>query len=130
MSNRTYRLLFGITLLLALYFDQHSVIYGLVALAMFEAVTNLRIPSIVSRIRHGNGGDPNEGALGIPFRIRTGFEAERAWRVVVSLMLLVSLLVYPQLLWFFPWFMGFAILGAGVSGVCPVFLGLRWVGLK
>ena len=31
MSNRIYRLIFGTTLLIALYFDQHAVIYGLIA---------------------------------------------------------------------------------------------------
>ena len=130
MSNRIYRLIFGITLLFALYFDQHAVIYGLVALALTEAVTNLRIPLLVSRVRNGDDGDCNEGSLGIPFKARFGFEAERAWRLAVSIMLIVSLFAYPQVLWFFPWFMGFAILGAGISGVCPVFLALKWAGLK
>ena len=130
MSNRIYRLIFGITLLLALYFDQHVVIYGLVALALTEAVTNVRIPLVVSRIRNGNDGDCNEGSLGISFKVRSSFEAERAWRLAVCVMLVVSLFVYPQALWFFPWFMGFAILGAGISGVCPVFLALKWAGLK
>lgn len=130
MSNRTYRLLFGATLLLALYFDQYIAIYALIGLALAEAVTNIRIPSVISRIRRGSSVDPCEGSLGIPFKIRANFEAERAWRISVSVMLLTSLFAYPQLLWFFPWFMGFAILGAGISGVCPVLLGLRWAGLK
>ncbi len=130
MSNRTYRLIFGIALLLALYFDQHSVTYALIALALTEAVTNLRIPLVVSRIRHGYDGDSNEGSLGIPFKVRSNFEAERAWRLAVSIVLVISIFAFPQALWFFPWFMGFAILGAGISGVCPAFLAMKWVGLK
>jgi len=130
LTNRIYRLIFGIILLLALYFDQHVVIYGLIALALTEAVTNVRIPLLVSRIRNGNDGDSKEGSLGIPFKVRSSFEAERAWRLAVSVMLIVSLFAYPQALWFFPWFMGFAILGAGISGVCPAFLALKWAGLK
>lgn len=130
LTNRIYRLIFGIVLLLALYFDQQVVIYVLVALMLTEGITNLRIPLLVSRIRNGNSGAPNEGSLGIPFKVRTRFEAERAWRLTVAVMLLLSLFAYPQALWFFPWFMGFAILGAGISGVCPVFLALRWAGLK
>ena len=35
-----------------------------------------------------------------------------------------------DMLWFFPWFMGFAILGAGASGVCPVLLGLKYIGFR
>ena len=130
VSNRFYRLLFGIALLLSLYFDLHMVIYGLIALALAEAVTNLRVPRVVSHIRTGSDGDPSEGSLGINFRARTGFEAERGWRLAVAAMLVISLLVYPKALWFFPWFMGFAIMGAGISGVCPVFLALKWAGLK
>ena len=130
MSNRFYRLLFGIALLVSLYFDLHTVIYGLIGLALFEAVTNLRIPRLISRMRTGEDGDPYEGSLGIAFHARTAFEAERGWRMAVALMLVVSLLVYPKTLWFFPWFMGFAIMGAGISGVCPVFLALKWAGLK
>lgn len=130
MSNRFYRLLFGIALLVSLYFDLHTVIYGLIALLLFEAVTNLRVPRMVSRLRTGNDGDPTEGSLGIAFKARCGFEAERGWRLAVALMLIVSLLIYAKTLWFFPWFMGFAIMGAGVSGVCPVFLALKWAGLK
>lgn len=130
MTNRFYRLLFGITLLVSLYFDLQYVIYALVALATFEAATNLRIPRVVSTLRTGAEGDPCEGSLGIAFRARTGFEAERGWRLTVAALLCISLFAYPKTLWFFPWFMGFAIMGAGISGVCPVFLALKWAGLK
>ena len=130
MSNRLYRLLFGGILLVSLYFDFTLAIYVLIALSVFEAITNLRIPRIVSQMRLGNAGDPAEGSLGIQFKARTSFEAERGWRLAVAGMLVISVFVYPDALWFFPWFMGFAILGAGVSGVCPVFLALKWAGLK
>jgi len=129
MSNRLYRLLFGLLLLVALYFDLYPMIYALVGMATFEAITNLRIPLILSRIR-GAEPDPNEGSLGIGFQTRTAFEAERGWRLLVATMLVISVFVFPEPLWFFPWFMGFAILGAGISGVCPMFLGLKWSGLR
>jgi hypothetical protein len=130
VSNRFYRLLFGIALLLSLYFDLHTVIYGLIALALFEAITNLRIPRLISRLRTGHDGDPCEGSLGIQFKTRTAFEAERGWRLTIALLLIVSLLFYPKALWFFPWFMGFALIGAGISGVCPMLLALKWAGLN
>lgn len=129
LTNRTYRLLFGITLLVSLYLDLASVPYVMIGLALFEAATNLRIPRVVSHLRHQHN-DEQEGSLGIAFRARTGFEAERAWRLVVAAFLFLSLVVFPKALWFMPWFMGFAITGAGISGVCPVFLGLKWAGLK
>lgn len=130
MSNRLYRMLYGSALLVALYFDLSTVIYVLVGLAIFEAVTNLRVPRVISSLRKDYIPDPAEGTLGIAFKTRTAFEAERGWRLSVSAMLLVSVLVYPDQLWFIPWFMGFAILGAGLSGVCPMFLAMKSIGLK
>jgi len=130
VSNRLYRMIFGLTLLLALYFDIDQAVYALVGLAIFEAITNLRIPLLVSRLRYHNDGDPDEGSLGIQFPVRTPFEAERGWRLTVASMLAISVFAFPDALWFFPWFMGFAILGAGVSGVCPMFLAMKWIGLK
>ena len=130
MSNRTYRLLFGTILVFALYFDVTALLFTLIALATLEAVTNLRIPKLVSRKLHGNDGDPGEGCLGIQFSQRTDFEAERAWRLTVAAVLAVSLIADPDRLWFLPWFMGFVILGAGISGVCPMFLLLKRAGLR
>jgi len=130
LSNRLYRMIFGVALLLALYFDTYQVVYVLVGLASFEAITNLRIPLLVSRLRYNTDGDPDEGSLGIQFHTRTSFEAERGFRLSVAAMIAISIFVYPEVLWFIPWFMGFAILGAGVSGVCPMFLALKWAGLK
>jgi len=130
MSNRLYRLVFGALLLVALYFDLYPLAYALVGIAVFEAVTNLRIPLVISRLRGINTPDYIEGTLGIAFNTRTAFEAERAWRLAVAAMLAIGLFVFPGPLWFFPWFIGFALLGAGVSGVCPMFLALKWAGLR
>jgi hypothetical protein len=130
MSNRLYRLIYGALLLVGLYFDQALIINILIGLAVFEALTNLRIPKLVSQLRYGNEGDLQEGTIGIDFKIRTNFEAERGWRISVAAMLILSIFIFPTTLWFFPWFMGFAILGAGISGVCPMFLLMKWIGLK
>lgn len=130
MSNRTYRLFFGAALLIALYFELEIALYIIIGTAFFEAVTDFRIPKLVSSVRYAHDGDPAEGSLGIAFKPRFCIEAERSWRLVVVAMLVVSLYVLPDAMWVVPWFMGFAILGAGVSGVCPVFLFLRWVGFR
>lgn len=130
MSNRVYRLIFGVLLLIGLYFEFIPIVYALIVIAIFEAVTNLRIPKLISKMRFGNEGDPKEGTIGLNFTLRTNFEAERGWRLTVASMLLISLLAFPDYLWWFPWFMGFAILGAGLSGVCPMFLAMKWIGLK
>ena len=130
MSNRAYRFLYGLLLLFALYFVVGYLIYALIIIGLLEAITNWRIPVLVSRLRYHNDGDANEGSLGIDFKQNIPFDAERAWRISVISMLGVSYFVFSQSLWFLPWFMGFAILGAGVSGVCPIFLAIKWMGFR
>ena len=130
MTDRTYRLLYGAALLLGLYFDLDPLLYGLVGMAALEGVTNLRLPKLVTFLRYGANYSLHETTADFGFVPRFNFEAERAWRVLVASLLALSLVVFPDRLWFLPWFMGFAILGAGVSGVCPMYLGLRWIGLK
>jgi hypothetical protein len=49
--------------LLALYFDLYPLLYALIGLAVFEAVTNVRIPGLISRMRYGDEGDPLKGSL-------------------------------------------------------------------
>ena len=130
MSNRQYRLFFGALLLFALYFELAIVVYFLIGLSLIEAITNLRVPKLISLFRHRHNGDPLEGSIGIDFKVRSNFEAERAWRITVATILSISVFIFPEILWFRPWFMGIAILGAGISGVCPMFLALRWLGLR
>ena len=130
MSNRIYRFCFGLILLLALYLELEYLVYAIMIVALLEAITNWRIPLLITRLRYHNSGDANEGSLGINFKQRIPFEAERAWRITVSLMIAVSYILFPDAMWFIPWFMGFAILGAGISGVCPVYLGIKWIGFR
>jgi hypothetical protein len=74
------------------------------------------------------------GLVVLDMNSRFDFEAYRMWRITVALVLVVTFAMIHEfgydMLWFFPWFMGFAIIGAGVSGVCPGLLALRWVGFR
>ena len=130
MTNRIYRLLYGALLLIGLYFELQWLLYALIIMAILEVITNLRVPEIISKLRGMPGNDPLEGSIGIDFKVRTNFEAERGWRLTVAVMLILSVIVFPDTLWVFSWFMGFAILGAGVSGVCPMYLAMKWIGLR
>ncbi len=49
---------------------------------------------------------------------------------MVAAFLVVSYIVFNKELWFFPWFIGFALFGAGLSGICPMVMGFRWVGFR
>jgi hypothetical protein len=127
MTDRNYRLLFGLAILLALYFDLTYLMYGLIGLTFVEGVTNWRIPLLVSRFMQ----KPDADALSMePFDFKWPLHEERAWRLLVGFMLLLTAVLFNEIAWFLPWFMGFAIFGAGVSGVCPMLLGVRFAGCR
>ena len=132
MSERFFRLIVGALLLALLYFDASQVLPVLLALLIFEGITNFRIPILVNRLR-ANGeahfADSCDMTSDTP-KARFNFDAERAWRLVVAAMLAVTFYMFNDQLWFFPWFMGFAIFGAGLSGVCPVLMSLKLIGFR
>ena len=130
MSNRLYRLFVGLILLIGLYFDLSGLIYALIVVVLLEGITNLRIPVLISEMRFDNSGDATEGTLGITFKERFGFDAERAWRLLLGSVLTVVYVFFYDNVWYLAWFMGFAILGAGLSGVCPLFISLKWAGFR
>jgi hypothetical protein len=129
MNDRIYRALLGSLLLIALSFDLNLLMYLLIAMLLIEGLTNLRIPLIVNKLRkHPQTVAAN--ACAVDHRdYRFEFEAERAWRLLVGSLLLVTFVFY-QALWFFPWFMGFAIVGAGASGICPMEFSLKRLGFR
>lgn len=132
MSDRTYRLILGALLLISLYFDLNYLMYALIAILFLEGVTNWRIPLLVRKLRGDSAAAPetDKNLAPIQSNYRFNIEAERVWRLIVSLMLLVTYVLFYAQLWFFPWFMGFAIFGAGASGVCPALIGVKWIGCR
>ena len=130
MSERVFRIILGAILLAALYFDLPVVIYGFIVVILFEGITNWRIPLLVSRLQGAASGVTTGCVLSPGGRARIDFEAERALRLGVAAFLIVSYLVFSKELWFFPWFIGFALFGAGLSGICPMVMGFRWLGFR
>jgi hypothetical protein len=129
MTERTFRIILGAVLLAALYFDWRLVIYGYIVVLTFEGITNWRIPTLVSRLQD-NSTAGSDCALSPGEKARINFEAERALRLAVAAFLVVSYIFFNKELWFFPWFIGFALFGAGLSGICPMVMGFRWVGFR
>ena len=130
MTDRTYRGLFGVAILIALYFELSWLMFALIGLLFVEAVTNQRVPMVVCMLRKcitkQQTGYVDYGQVTSP---KFNVDSERVWRFTAGLFLLVSF-SYVDALWWFPWFMGFAIFGAGLSGVCPLLLGIRWIGFR
>ncbi|MCK9418776.1 MAG: DUF2892 domain-containing protein [Nitrospirae bacterium] len=128
MSERIFRLLLGATLLIIMFFEWNDLLYVYIGIITFEGLTNWRIPSMISKLRQ------SPAYLEIATdALRTGkynFEAERAFRLVISILLLVSCFVFPRTLWFFPWFVGFALFMAGITGICPISISFKKLGFR
>jgi len=126
VSERAFRLILGIWLIAGVFLARPEMVHALMVVLLLEGVTNLRLPVVLWRLRHGPDSPFPEGcgeAVG-------AFEAERALRFVIVGFLALGLFVFPGALWWMPWFVGFALIGAGISGICPMVQALRWAGLR
>lgn len=132
MSERFFRLIVGTLLLGFLYFEIPYGIPLLIGVLAAEGLTNCRVPALVTRLRLAGESAFEDSSELVPeaHLARIPFDAERAWRLVVAVMLVITVYLFNEQLWFFPWFMGFAIFGAGLSGVCPVLISLKLMGFR
>ena len=131
MSERIFLFIVGAYLLIALYLGIDLMIYLLSLWLLFEAITDIRITTLSQKLMKKT---VPAGLIVFQTKQRFDFDALRSWRIVVAVLLGGSLLMLKEqnveYVWFFPWFMGFAIMGAGASSVCPVLLFIRWIGFK
>jgi hypothetical protein len=127
MRERIYMLGVGASLLAALYFELAWLVYALIGLMLFEGLTSLRAANL---FRPAAAAGPVSTATETGRRARFDFAAQRAWHLVMAAVLLVSYVLFYSKLWAFTWFVGFAVTGAGLSGVCPVLMFLKAVGFK
>jgi len=126
MSDNLYRTILGAILLVSLYADIEIIIYVLIGIVLLEGITNWRVPVIVNKIRN-----IDNSANDLLIDSRFNIEAERMFRFTVGGFMLATYPLGPDsVVWFFPWFMGFAILGAGVSGICPALALFKWLGFR
>lgn len=118
MSERFFRLILGLVLIFLLFFKLHTVLYVYIGLLMFEGFTNFRIPILVSRLRYGK--DYHEASMSGDHTSKINFEAERALRLVIAGLLILSIVLAPESLWFLSWFIGFGLSVAGITSICPM----------
>ncbi len=132
MTERFFRLIVGSLLLGALYFELQMLIPLLIGVLALEGITGYRLPVLLSQWRAAGIPDfaDSEELHPAGRAPRFAFDAERAWRLTVAAMLALASYVFHEPLWFFPWFMGFAIFGAGLSGVCPMLISLKLLGFR
>ena len=129
MSERTFRLILGSTLLLLIYIDYMPLFYAYIGLLLFEGITNWRIPKLINRIRFGQDHIPGRqepSSEDSKFR----FEAERAMRIVFAAVLIPAIFFLPKELWFLNWLIASFLALAGLVNFCPTVVTLRVLGFK
>jgi len=131
MSERLFLFVVGVFILTSLYFDIDMMMYILCFWLLFEAITDIRLTTLTQKLMHRT---VPAGLTVFQTQIRFDFDAFRVLRITISLLLVAAFILineyHIEVLWFVPWFLGFAILGAGVSGICPTILLIRWIGFR
>ena len=128
MSERLFRLILGGTLLLILLSERVGLLYAYIGIVAFEGLTNRRIPLLISKLRYGSGYRDLSGDMSCIAKYNV--DAERVLRLMVVAFLAISLFIFPRILWFIPWFVGFALSMAGTTGICPMCIFLKKIGFK
>lgn len=129
MGERLYMLLFGVVIITGLYFDLPYLIYAVISITLFEGLTNLRIAPVLNRLplsvlKTSDLPVDSQRKAWIPF------DARRMWHLVVGTVLVVCYIGFFDQLWFLVWFLGFAVAGAGLSGICPVLFLIMSLGFR
>ncbi len=129
MSERAFHFVFGTLLIAALYFGSTRVVYILIGWQIIEVVSGRNLTDFLSRLRSGKGYAID--AVPAPDVPRCGFRvsANRALRAVLALLLLAYVFFFNQL-WIAGWFIGFALMAAGISGMCPMVAALKKLGFR
>jgi len=127
MTERWYRLVQGIYLIVALYVENDAMVYAFIGLLLLEAITNLRLPGLILQLtgacKRLNEEPDNECYT---FSI----DSERLLRVFVVLFLVLSYALFPEPVWFFPWYVGAMLLLAGITNICPMVMMFQFVGFR
>lgn len=129
MTERAYRFMIGILMLGFLFFQIEYAMFILLLLLSFEGLTNWRVPILISKIRYP---DKNiQVSEGENNHYTISYDAERRIRRIVFILVLLGTINYTaEAFWFFPWFVALMLLLAGVTGIYPMVMALRKLGLK
>ena len=126
MTDRFYRLIFGATMLISLYFNFKYAAYALITIMVLEGITGWRTTRLIYRLR----GLPPDTGTKVQSNCKINIEAERMWRLMIGAVFVLSYVFLPEQLWYVPWFLAFVIFGAGASDVCPGLQLMKKAGFK
>lgn len=130
-SERNYLFTVGVVTIASIYLEQLWIIPIWGFLFLIEGLFGVYVPEIVSRDsaafnerdylyggNHSNGG-------------RWDFEARRLWRLMAAMTLPVLVILEMDMVVLYAgMFFGFALIGSGLSGVCPLYVLLKKSGFK
>lgn len=128
MTERANRLIFGFSMLLCLFMGWNYAIFFMLGLLFAEGLTNWRIPIMVSRVRFTSKSFQVTDSENLACRVN--YEAERMLRWVMGTAIGIGFIIFPKELWFLPWFASLNLLLAGITGICPMVMLLRRMGLR
>jgi hypothetical protein len=128
MTERTFRLILGGTLLLILLSDRVALLYVYIGIVSFEGLTNWRIPLLISKLKYKQ--ENSDTSEQITRTVKYAVDAERMLRLVIAGILICSVVLFPKVLWFVPWFVGFALTMAGMTGICPMCIFFKKMGFR
>jgi len=133
MSEYRYLLIIGIFLWALLgysaYYESTVPLYAFSAYLIFEALTNLRLTSLLKRFNKPQGTTQYAPKSNHESRLNE-IEAGRVFRIIIAALIYASIALLPDLLWFMPWFIAGMLIMAGITNICPMHMFLRWAGLK
>ncbi|MBT5229727.1 MAG: DUF2892 domain-containing protein [Methylococcales bacterium] len=153
MSERVWRLVIGVLILLFLSLNDEDIVissyvlnpdYALLTLIgwlYFEGLTNIRLTKIISWFRWKADYimEMEKAVSGVVSSRSINFEAERMLRFAMASVLLAC--VYPgieayypdvvvKVLWAIPWLVGLMLTSAGLTSICPMLMVFQWLGFK
>jgi hypothetical protein len=128
MTERAYRLVIGICMILFLFMQWDYAMYLILIVLLIEGLTNWRVPILVSRLFYPKGGIKVTDGENAEFTIN--YDAERMIRWIVFIFVGLGSVAYSNQLWFIPWFIGLMLLLAGITGICPMAMFLRRAGMR
>lgn len=146
MSERLFRVILGaflyIALTLAAFYETAVPIYIFLFVIAFEAITNLRVPKIVTKLRVKNTAEieseftsPTESIKKPIKKMLLKLEAERYLRVIVFIFVAIPFFTqienqsYQIYIDYIPWFVATMLCLAGVTNICPMVMFLRNIGM-
>jgi hypothetical protein len=120
MTEKIYRLVLGFSLLPLFYFEKDFAIFAIMGILLFEGITNLRAPVVFLLAQSSK-------KINFAKMVFLDFlSPDRILRFVIAGLIYTSTQLYGEALWFFPYFIGFALIYSGVTNICPMIFAIKF----